>query len=107
MLTGGLTDPLREYERTLAELLDPQAGCCRVAGKVGLRFPDPEGRRDASGRVIPHDFVLSGSLAEEVGSVEDGVQRIWPLVADFYGRAWSSGAPPSAAELEELRTALG
>lgn len=106
LLTGGLTDPLPEYERVLAELGDARTGYCRVAGKVGLRLPDPQGRRDASGRVIPHEFVLSGSLAEQVGSVEEGLKRVWPLVADFYDKAWSDGSAPSELELRSLRLQL-
>lgn len=106
LLTGGSGDPLPEYERTLSELGDARSGCCQVAGKVGLRFPDPRGRRDASGRVIPHEFVLSGTLAHHVNSVEDGLSRIWPLVAELYDRSWDRGAAPTDAELRALRIRL-
>jgi hypothetical protein len=99
LLKGGLPDPLLIYERSFAELGDEPATCHRAAGKVALRFPDPLGRRDAAGRVIPHEFVLSGDLADEVESVEDGLQQVWPLVAGAFARVWGADRPPSAADL--------
>lgn len=103
LLDGGLSDPLMVYERSFAGQDDTPATWRRAAGIVALRFPDPLGRRDASGRVIPHEFVVFGDLADEVESVEDGVTRIWPLVAAAYARVWDAGRPPSA---EDLRLAV-
>ena len=71
----------------------------RAAGKVALRFPDPLRRTDSAGRVIPHEFVVYGELAEEIDSVEDGVRRVWPLVDEAYARVWDADGPPSAADL--------
>ena len=99
LLDRGLSDPLLVYERSFADLGDEPTTCHRAAGTVALRFPDPLGRRDASGRVIPHEFVLFGDLADEVESVEDGLEHIWPLVAEAYARVWDAGRPPSAADL--------
>jgi hypothetical protein len=101
LLTAGLPDPLSVYERVVAPLGDDTTGWCRGAGAgaVAVRFLDPLGRRDAAGRVIPHDFVLFGDAAEGVASVDDGLQRVWPLVAEAYGRVWDADGPPSAAEL--------
>jgi len=93
---GGLSDPLETYEATFSSIGDEPESWCRVADRVGLRFPDPEGRRDASGRIIPHDFVLLGDLAEGIASLEDGKRRIWPQVADEYERIWDADEPPSA-----------
>jgi hypothetical protein len=56
-------------------------------------------RRDASGRVIPHDFVIFGELADSVNSTADGLHEIWPLVADAYASVWDATAPPSTADL--------
>jgi hypothetical protein len=56
---------------------------------VALRFPDPEGRKDRAGRVIPHDFVLFVPEAEEIHSVEDGIRLIWPLVSEEFLRLWN------------------
>jgi hypothetical protein len=99
LLKGGLSDPLLVYERSFADLEGESATCHRAAGKVALRFPDPLGRRDASGRLIPHDFVISGNLADDIDSVEDGVQKVWPLVAEAYASVWDAERPPSDADL--------
>ena len=99
LLRGGLPDPLPVYERSFANLKDEPATCQRNAGEVALRFPDPLGRRDASGRLIPHEFVVFGGLADEIESVEDGQQRVWPLVAEAYARVWDTERPPPAADL--------
>ncbi|WP_198676372.1 hypothetical protein [Kribbella monticola] len=88
-----------DYERSFADLDDEPTTWRRAAGQVALRFPDPLGRKDAAGRVIPHEFVVSGDLADEIESVEDGVHEIWPLVAPAYARVWDAESPPTAAEL--------
>lgn len=98
LLKGGLSNPLLVYERSFANLEDEPTACRRAAGKVALRFPDPLGRRDASGRVIPHEFVVFGDLADEIESVEDGLQRVWPLVAEVYAGTWDAERPPSVAD---------
>ncbi len=99
LLKGGLSDPLPTYEQSFAGHDDKPAAWRRSAGTVAVRFPDPLGRRDASGRVIPHEFVVFGDLAEEIESVEDGRTHIWPLVAEAYARVWDAERPPSAADL--------
>ena len=78
-MNGGLSDPLLFYERSFADLEDEPAAYHRIAEVVALRFPDPLGRRDASGRVIPHEFVISGALGDRIESVADGLRQIWPL----------------------------
>jgi hypothetical protein len=99
LLKGGLSDPLLVYERSFAGLEDEPRTCRRAAGKVALRFPDPLRRRDASGRVIPHEFVVFGDLADEIESVEDGLRQVWPLVAEAYAGIWDDERPPSIADL--------
>jgi hypothetical protein len=96
LLKGGLSDPLPVYERSLAHLGDEPAACHRAAGTVALRFPDPLGRRDASGRVIPHEFIAFGDLADGIESVEDGLLHVWPLVAAAYAGVWDAERPPTA-----------
>jgi hypothetical protein len=98
LLNGGRSDPLLDYERSFADLKDEPTTWRRAAAKVALRFPDPLGRKDAAGRVIPHEFVVSGDLADGIESVEDGVQQIWPLVAGAYARVWDVAGPPSVAD---------
>ena len=94
---GGRANPLSEYEAMFLDIGEEPEAWRRVAGKVGLRFPDPDGRRDAAGRVIPHDFVLFGTLAAEVDSLDDGRQRVWPEVADDFDTYWDKADPPPAS----------
>jgi hypothetical protein len=98
LLNGGLSDPLPDYERIFANLEDDPTTWHRAGGKVALRFPDPLGRRDSAGRVIPHEFVVFGDLADEIESVEDGLQHVWPRVAEAYARVWDAEGPPSATD---------
>ena len=92
---GGLADPLRTYESAFSDLGDQPEAWRRVSDMVALRFPDPEGRRDAAGRVIPHEFVLLGGWADGIDSFGDAFQRIWVEVADEFERAWDQPEPPS------------
>ncbi|MGY6499919.1 MAG: hypothetical protein ACXIVQ_03335 [Acidimicrobiales bacterium] len=82
------------YEDAFSTVEDQPEGWHRVDDKVALRFPDPEGRRDAAGRVIPHDFVLFGRWAEGIDSLEDGRQQVWHEVADEFDRVWDKADPP-------------
>jgi len=97
-------DPLALYDIAFSGLEDSPEACRRVAATevqpemVALRFPDPGGRRDRAGRVIPHDFVVLGALADELDSIEAGRQRIWPLVADDFQAVWELPKPPPANE---------
>jgi len=104
LLDAGLGDPLPEYERAFGELRDAPTAWRRDGGHVALRFPDPLGRRDAAGRVIPHEFVLFGRLADAVGSVDEGVREVWPLVAEAYAGVWEASDPPTAADLRQRVT---
>lgn len=99
LLDGGLSDPLLEYERAFADVGDKPMAWRSAAGKVALRFPDPLGRRDAAGRVIPHDFVVPGDFATDIQSAEEGMHQVWPLVAEAYARVWDAKRPPVAADL--------
>jgi hypothetical protein len=93
-------DPLVLYDAAFTGVEDTSETCRHVAETaaqsemVALRFLDPVGRRDRAGRVIPHDFVVVGALAEDVDSIEAGRQRIWPLVADDFERVWELPTPP-------------
>ena len=96
---GGLDDPLRVYEDAFSNVGDQPEAWHRVADTVAaVRFPDPDGRRDAAGRVIPHDFVLLGHWAEGIDSLEGARQRIWHEVAGEFERIWNKSEPPPARE---------
>lgn len=103
--SGGFFDPLPIYEVALSGLgwtlpawrrLDETTGAAGadLAGAVALRFPDPHGRRDRAGRVIPHEFVVFPPLADEIHSLRDARKLVWPLVADEFSRRWKVTSPP-------------
>jgi hypothetical protein len=99
---GGFEEPLRVFDVAFSDVEEGSEAWGRIIGPdqllemVALRFPDPEGRQDRAGRVIPHHFVVLPPLAAEVGSVEDGRRLVWPLVADEFTRVWElpTPAPP-------------
>lgn len=99
LFDAGFDDPLREYEQAFTGLSDAPTAWRRDGKRVALRFPDPEGRRDSSGRVIPHEFVLFGEVADAIGSVDEGLEEIWPLVDRVYDRIWNADTAPNAEDL--------
>lgn len=92
--TAGLDDPLFAFEEAVAHLGDERTGWCRVGDHVAIRFPDPEGRKDRAGRVIPHEFVVFEPDAGMINSIDDGCRRIWARVADEYSAIWDQPEPP-------------
>lgn len=90
---ANLADPLPVYEAVFAHVGEDREVCVDVGGDTGLRFLDPVGRRDAAGRVIPHEFVIFAPLSQQVNSVSDGLRIIWPEIADEFARLWEE---PSA-----------
>ena len=90
---AGLGDPLPTYELAFADMGDSESGVGASHGTVALRFPDPEGRSDESGRPIVHEFVLFPPLSDGINTVEEGRAAIWPLVADEYATWWAATAP--------------
>ncbi|WP_156759165.1 hypothetical protein [Microbacterium karelineae] len=84
---GGHADPLPVYERAFADAGDDEAVCVRAGDAIALRFPDPEGRRDDAGRVIPHEFVILDPPGD-IATVAEGIRVVWPLVSDVYARVW-------------------
>lgn len=85
---GGFLDPLPEYDKVFSAIQGGSEVCRRVGESLALRFPDPLGRKDRAGRVIPHDFVVFGPLADQIDSVERGRKLVWPLVAEEFARVW-------------------
>ncbi|WP_312180991.1 hypothetical protein [Arthrobacter sp.] len=95
---GGAEDPLPVYNDVFSGFMDELELCRRVGERVALRFPDPLGRKDRAGRVIPHEFVVSGSLAEKINSVEDGLRLVWPLVAEEYAGSYDRAIRAGAGQ---------
>src|SRR5699024_9820632 len=98
LLDAGLRDPLEIYERAFAEDMDTPSTCIRGSGTVAVRFGDPMGRRDAAGRLCPHEFIGFADVLDEIETVQDGIDHFWPLVAPAYARIWAAQVPPSAAD---------
>lgn len=94
LLDGGLADPLPLYETAFAGIGEEPEAWRRDRKTVALRLPDPLGRRDAAGRIIPHEFVATGPSADGIHSAEDGRRLIWPLVAERYAEIWELPQPP-------------
>ncbi|MFI5738881.1 hypothetical protein ACIA9I_10935 [Streptomyces anulatus] len=95
---GGFGDPLQVYDDAFSDVGDEPEVWWRVAEKGALRFPDPLGRKDRAGRIIPHEFVVLGPLVNEVDSVECARQLVWPQVADVFSRIWEMPEPPPPGE---------
>jgi hypothetical protein len=91
---GGSPDPFLEYARAFSGIEQEREVWRRADEVVALRFPDPGGLQDSAGRVIPQEFVVFGTLAAEINSVQDGVDKIWPTVADEFHRIWDRPEGP-------------
>jgi hypothetical protein len=91
--TAGRSNPLEIYEAAFSGVEETTMAFRTEADTVAFRFPDPEERRDAAGRVIPHEFVLFPPLPSRVNSVEDGFHLVWPLVRDAFARDWEQPSP--------------
>lgn len=87
---GDLADPLPTYERCFPADADADnpPSVRRVGDRVAVRLVDPDGRRDRSGRLIEHDFIVDGDLADQVHSIDDARRLLWPLVRDEYAAVW-------------------
>lgn len=91
--SGG--DPLPVYDAAFTGAGEAPEVWRLSGGTTALRFPDPLGRKDFAGRVIPHEFVLLEGPAAEISSVQQGIERVWPLVADEYAEIWDATPPNS------------
>ncbi|GAB3996346.1 hypothetical protein [Nocardioides marmoraquaticus] len=91
---GSHHDPLPYYEHAFSGA--PSGTTCHRAGTtVAVRFLDPLGRQDAAGRPIPHEFVLIPPLSDGVDTVDDALEKVWPLVEQEYADVWqkADGTP--------------
>jgi hypothetical protein len=89
---GGFDDPLPEYDAAFAGFEGQAEVFHPVGNRIALRFFDPAGRRDASGRPIPQEFVVFPPLAARVTSLNDGIELVWklPQVGQRYEQLWDS-----------------
>lgn len=94
MQKGGLPDPLREYDKAPFNERTERSFIARYGAnqeKVAARFLDPEGRKDAAGRPIPHEVILPKELAKDVHSLDDAISKVWPLIKDTYAQEYTRG----------------
>ncbi|MGP0223595.1 hypothetical protein [Paenarthrobacter sp. NCHU4564] len=91
--TAGQPNPLELYEKAFQGEMDAPETFQTNADTIAIRVPDPEGRRDAAGRVIPHEFVLFKPLPREVISAEEAFQLVWPEVKEDFARDWDQPKP--------------
>lgn len=93
--TGGLQDVLPVYESEFREVSDEGEVCSRSGRNVVLRIVDPEGRKDASGRDISHEFVVPPPLADQIHSAQDGLRLVWDTVSAEYAEVWQLSEAPA------------
>ncbi|MBC7596507.1 MAG: hypothetical protein H7288_21705 [Kineosporiaceae bacterium] len=94
---GGSVNPFVEYAEAFSGVEQEREVWRRSHGVVALRFPTPGGLEDSAGRVIPQEFVVFGTLALQINSVQDGIDQVWPLVAMEFEEIWvQPEAPPLA-----------
>lgn len=87
---GGFADPLPAYDAAFAGIDAGPSAFHRVGTTVAVRFPDPSGRKDSAGRLIPHELVIFPPLSDQVDTVGDALEIVWPLVAEEYEMVWDS-----------------
>lgn len=90
---GGLDNPLKELERAGVGDSTPVGTFKRYGDnleKVYASFHDPLGRKDAAGRLIPHEVFLPESLAKGVNNHDEAVKKAWPLIKDTYDAMYKS-----------------
>lgn len=101
LLDAGRADPLPDFEDAFKHVPDGEGIFCAHQW-VAFRAFDPLGRKDASGRPIPHEFVLQDNWARSVDSVESGLRRVWPLISDLYDQVWGAEQTPTRAAIRQL-----
>lgn len=89
LMDGGFQDPLPEYLSAFSGLENSREVFQKMGDRVIMRFEDPEGRRDCSGRPIEHDFVIDGPELEAKSTLEEARDFVWPLVAGQYEKCWA------------------
>lgn len=85
---GGFEDPLPEYERVFREVPDGSPAMASSRHVIGVRFPDPDRRQDAAGRLITHEVVIYPPFSDGITTVRDAVARVWPIISAEYAERW-------------------
>lgn len=103
LLNGGFEDPLPAYDAAFATVQDSGQIIHASPSSVAVRFDDPLGRTDRSGRLIRHDFVLLPPYPAEMATIDDARDVAWRLVADIYARMWDEERPSPVTEQDLAR----
>lgn len=90
--TAGYADPLPVYESAFDGVERRGDAFARKDNAVVLRIDDPLGRKDAAGRLIPHEFVIFDD--EGWDGFDETRDAVWPLVAQEFAQVWDSSEPP-------------
>ncbi|TFC34120.1 hypothetical protein [Cryobacterium sp. TMT2-42-4] len=96
--SGGSPDPFAEYAKAFSGIEQEREVWRRTQEVVALRFATPGKLQDSAGRDIPQEFVLFGALASQINSVQEGIDKIWPTVAEEFKQIWDRAEAPPAAE---------
>lgn len=87
---GGFADPLPTYDAAFAGIEPGPRAFQRTGTTIAVRFPDPAGRRDSAGRIIPHELVVFPPLSNQIATLDDAMQVAWPLLSEEYASVWDS-----------------
>ncbi|WP_228545877.1 hypothetical protein [Microcella flavibacter] len=88
------------YEAAFAGIEASPVAFRRSGGTIAVRFPDPEGRTDRAGRLIPHDFVILDSKTSDIRDLQDARALLWPAVSGQYEAIWDKPAGPAPDALQ-------
>ena len=87
---GGYSDPLPTYEAAFGGRFSEDEIWLPGAVHLAVRFQDPLHRKDSSGRIISHDFVLFDPEAQLITSLADAQKKLWAEVGSEYSDMWDS-----------------
>lgn len=66
----------------------------KMAGKIAAVLPDPEGRKDHAGRPLNHSIVIPRSMASDINSMDDVLQKVWPMLKPTYEEMYQRSLKP-------------
>ncbi|MBP1301442.1 hypothetical protein [Curtobacterium sp. 1310] len=97
--TAGVANPLAVYEEAFAGTQGMPETFRRRDRALAVRFPDPDGRTDRAGRVIPHEFVVLAPDNTIFQDADAARQALWDEVRDPYAAVWAQSSPPASGLL--------
>ena len=93
--TAGLANPLAVYEDAFAGTEGAPETFTRRDQTLAVRFPDPDGRTDRAGRVIPQEFVVLAPDHAVFKDADAARQALWDVVREPYAAVWGQSSPPT------------